>query len=123
MKMKQKGIATAVIAVIVVVVVAVVGVGVYFLTRGPSTGIEGIPGSTEVTSIGGKSVTGLMSDLVTATTGKSISEAKLAEVFAVDIYKSTESVTNIVNHYKSKWKGEGYKQILQKDYNLSAMGI
>ena len=124
--MNQKGIATAVIAVIVVVVIAVVGVGVYLLTRGPSvrsTEIEGITGSTKVSSIGGKSATGFMSDLITGTAHVSISEAKLAEVFAVDIYKSTESVTNIVNHYKSKWQGEGYTQYYSaENYNLSAMG-
>ena len=128
MKMKQKGITTAAIAVIVVIVVAVVGVGVYLLTRGPSvrsTGIGGITGSTEVSSIGGKSVTGFMSDLITATPPyRSISEDELAEVFAADIYKITESVTNIVNHYKYKWQGEGYTQWFSENYAyLSAMGI
>ena len=127
MKMKQKGIATAVIAVIVVIIVAVVGVGVYLLTRGPSvrsTGIGGIPGSTEVSSIGGKSITGLMSDLTAEIAHISISEDKLAEVFALDAYKITESVTSIVNHYESKWQGEGYTQIYSGDYiYLSATGV
>ena len=124
--MKQKGIATAVIAVIVVVIVAAVGVGVYLLTRGPRTGIEGIPGSTEVSSIGGKSITRIMSDLIAVTAHRSISEDKLAEVGAFDAYKITESVTNIVNHYKSKWQGEGYTQLYyapENYYDLSAIGI
>ena len=125
MKMKTKGIATAAIAVIVVIVVAVVGIGVYLLIRKPSaTGIEAISGSTEVSSIGDKSVTGLMSDLIAATPPYlSISEDKLAEVFAFDVYKITESVTNIVNHYKSKWQGEGYTLIYSENYDLPAMGI
>lgn len=121
MKEKRAPIAVAVI----IVLIAAVGVGAYLSTLGPSvqpTGIEEIPGSTKVSSIGGKSAVGLMSDLINETAGVSMSEAEIAKVFALDLYKSTEGVTDVVNHYKSKWQGEGYAALMENSYDLSAMG-
>lgn len=136
MKMEQKGMATAVIAVIVVVVVVVGVAAAYFLVIAPgalgigagTTGIAAMPGSTKCSGIGGVSGTSFLSSMTSMGGSTTVSESAFAGI-SMDIYSTSSSATEVVNHYKSKWSGEGYTENICASIDFSqypgasAMGL
>lgn len=121
MKMRQKGVSTAVITIsVVIVAVVVVGVVAVVLLGGGlgagtgTTGIAAMPGSTPRSGIGDSSC----SNFLSAISGAQVSEAALAGI-SMDAYSTGSSTTEVVNHYKGKWSGEGYTENLCMTYDLS----
>lgn len=131
--MKQKGVATAAIAAIVVVVVVVAVAAVVLLLPGGlvgvgTTGIAAMPGSTARGDVGGVSGTSFLSSMTGMGGSTTVSAASLAGI-SMDIYSTSSSATEVVNHYKSKWSGEGYTENICASVDFSeypgasAMGL
>jgi hypothetical protein len=121
MKMKQKGIATAVIAVVVIVVIAVAGVGAFLVLRGRApAGVGGLPvygGATKSDTVAGM---GTSSNFVKGTLGKG--QDVPADVQA-EVYTATGSVADILNYYRTEMGNAGWTKKYDNTFSYDFMDM